>query len=172
MTTPQRIARRLGGTDRRRVRWFDTLLNVSVVSGSEFISSIDGAGSDFEEATLTRLILCYTILPTTPIQNSVDAQLFSMGIGVTSREAFAATATPDPNNDAEQPVLPWLYKCRHWILECSGVNTAPLVVDRDLRSQRKIGQGRAFVIVQNDPGAGTPYTARIVMLIRALYMLP
>ena len=59
----------------------------------------------------------------------------------------------------------------YWMLESSGLNTPPIDIVMDLRSQRKIGQGIPFLSVHNNPGAGTPYTVRVVGIVRTLYKL-
>ena len=173
MSTQQRTARRPAAAGpRRETAWNDTTVNDSLVSeGSQFLRRT----SDFtteDGSTLVRTLICLSIQPVTPAGQTFNLQLVSIGIGVTSQEAFNAGVVPDPDVDVEQPVLGWVYKCKWNVLENAGADSPPLLVEKNIKAARKLARGTCYIVGNNKAGAGTPFTIRVFGLIRQLYMLP
>ena len=164
----------MGAAPARRTRWVDTTVFVSVVSATQFVQSLD-VQVVMRNATLTRMLLCFTVLPTAPGLAGTESMLVSIAVGLGSVEAVTASPAviPDPNVDAEQPTLPWVWKCRYWVQEPMGNDISPIFVDKDIHAQRKIGDGRLYMAINNDPGAGVaPFSVRVVGLVRCLVLLP
>ena len=164
-----------GNRPRRQLKWATDNINASIVSsGTPLLSQLNAvlATSQEEQSTLVRTILCLTVLPVTPAVG-LDSMLFSLGVGVAGRDAFAAGAAsvPSPAVPSEEPIQGWLYQCMYWILERAGADHTPLLIEKDIRTSRRIGNGVPFIRADNDPGAGTPFTVRIVGVVRSLYML-
>ena len=178
MTTRQRTARRPTGAGRpaRQLKWANTNINSSLVSGStpllQQVNATLSAGQQ-DECTLVRTILCLTILPVAPSADQTNAQLTALGVGVTGRDAFGAGAgsVASPSVALEEPIMGWLYQCMYWLPETRGDVMEPLLIEKDMRTARKIGNGLPFIRFNNEPGAGTPFTVRIVGSVRTLYML-
>ena len=165
-----------GGRPRRQLKWSNTNVNSSIVSGGTgLLSNLGGVLStaQLEESTLVRTIICLTIVPAVPIVDSIDAQLTALGVGVAGADAVGVGggSIANPSVASEEPMQGWLYQCMYWILEGAGVSSPPLLVEKDMRSSRKIGSGTPFIRFENNAGAGTPYTMRIVGSVRTLFML-
>ena len=147
-------------------------MNSSVVSGgTQGLDRLDNILFP-EETTLVRTIACIRIQPVVVESSLNNLQLISVGIGVCSQDAFTAGAVADPNVDTDFPQDGWVYKCRWNLLGNAGNTIEPIKVDFDIRAMRKLGRGSSYVVFDNSPGAGTPFTVRFFMLIRQLYLLP
>jgi len=136
---------------------FDLLTNV--IHGSDTL-------------TVTRIIGRLLAIPSVVANATVSAQRVSIGIGVSSPEAFAAGALPLPEVMTDFPPRGWLYR-EHGILvnqQDSGTVEAwhfPEFVF-DIRGQRKIDKGTLFMSwTQEDLIAGTT-TTKLVGLVRVL----
>ena len=166
----------MSGGPRRQMKWSNTNVNSSIVSGGTgLLSNLGGVltTAQLEESTLVRTIICLTIVPVTPVAVSVDAQLTALGVGVAGSDAVGVGggSVANPSVAAEEPMQGWLYQCMYWVLENSGVQAPALLVEKDMRSSRKVGSGTPFIRFENNAGAGTPFTVRIVGSVRTLFML-
>jgi len=87
------------------------------------------------------------------VTSTVDAfNVHSVGIGVTSREAFAAAVIPDPEQDSQYPPRGWLYVANKAVRshqdQGSTKTQARFVVD--LRAMRKIDKGVLYLAQSNN----------------------
>ena len=174
MTTGRRTARRPGV--RRQLKWSEQDLNSSMVSGSVLLDRLNATltTAQREEATVVRNILCLRFTATVAAGSSSDAMLVSIGLGVTSEQAFVtgSAAVSAPSDALQEPVQGWLYRCRAWVF--GGPESSPMaswLLNEDIRTSRKIGAGVPFVRIDNDPGAGSAFTMRVVGSLRSLYLL-
>ena len=166
---------RQSGRSPRQLKWATDSVNASITSGGTgLLSQLNGAlaATQEEQSTLVRTIICLSVLPVTPT-GSTNAQDFALGVGVTSRDAFAVggASVANPATITEEPVQGWLYVCKYWIMQGAGVNFGSLLIEKDIRTSRRIGNGVPFVRAENSPGAGTPFSVRIFGYVRSLYML-
>ena len=163
-----------GNAPRRQLKWATTNLNASVISGGEALFDLNQvlAASQEEESTLVRTITCFQLVPVSPAGTSANQMLCGLGIGVASREGFDASAIADPSVSGEEPIQGWVWKCMYWVPENVLNGAEPVLIEKDLRAQRKIGKGVPFLKFSNDPGAGVaPFTMRLVGIVRTLYKL-
>ena len=178
MTTRGQTARRPGvAAPRRRRRWADRLLQVSVANNTTTTNDLTTEFADNDRAGLTvvRLIMCYSIRANNPGAVS-GTQILDIAIGLFEKEAFGATVLPDVQTEADYPRGGWLYRCRHVVQDeptADGVITAPEIF-KDVRSQRKIGGPDAVLglIAHNQSHEGNTFTVKLVGIIRGLYLLP
>jgi len=168
------VSRRRG--NRRRLAWADDFVNVSIVSGGTGLLSVLNATlptADQTNSTLVRSIICLNVAPVSASGVDENAQLIHVGIGVASTPAVGqgGAAVADPSAAGEEPLFGWVWRCRYWIRETEGQQVPSLLITEDIRASRKIESGQPYIRAENDPGSGTPFTVRVVGLIRTLYML-
>ena len=132
--------------------------------------------SDAEKrgCTLIRILLYMQSAATIPGAVS-GQQVASFGIGLTSGDAFAASAFPDANETTDFPVLGWLFR-RSWLIKdetlAAGGSWDYNIIDVDLRAARKLDRSEVFYHVFNAPLEGTSFNVRMHGSIRILYKLP
>jgi len=159
--------------DRRRTMWEDTLFNEALGTGLQLRKAIDGTNSvaDSQGMTLTRLIVDLTFLSRT-VSGGWGVANVDIGMGLTSREAFTAGVLADPQAETEEPSRGWIYRNRILVSQ-NGTGTD--VIQRitvDLRTQRRLDEGRIFIVVDHLVILGTAFTLHIGGITRALFKLP
>ena len=158
----------------RRTRWIDNLFNFTVNAGGEVVQSLTVALTEVEtqEMTVIRMIMCYAMQSDDP--GSVNGiQLCDVGVGITSQDAFTAGAIADPNVQADFPMVGWLYRCRHLVMDSiDSRDIQPLQIEKDIRSMRKLARGELYFVAENNLGRGTADAIRVSGLIRVLVKLP
>ena len=160
--------------NRRRTTWNDTHLNFDIASGAQASPALDvGLLTANEELTVVRTIVSLSLLMSIPGLNSGEQDV-SWGIGVTSNEALTAQVFPDPNVEGDSPTRDWVIKDRTLIVDSStaGESYMPAYVRYDIRAQRKISEGRYFMVINNSPIRGVAQSVRLFGLVRTLFMLP
>jgi len=158
-------------TSRRQTRWVDRNLDMQVASGAQTVLDLVSNIDEDERAgwTLTRLIFCYDLSPI--IQGvALGAQVVDIGIGIFSLEAVAAGALPDPATETDYPVTPWLYRCRHRVLDDTVEGHPPQSFYRDLKAQRRVRRSQPSIIVDNTADSGTPFSVVLIGICRSLYL--
>jgi len=158
--------------DRPRA-WADTILNVSVV-GDAAIAPVNLLASLTASDTITavRLVGDILIVPENADTNESVRNLLTMGIGVTSLEAFNASVLPDARTEADFPPRGWLYRdAKPYLFSNSatfGIELAELPRFKfDLRAARRVDKGVLFLEAFNDALMGTG-SVRLMGIIRAL----
>ena len=162
---------------RRKTAWDDQLFNQDVATGSRVLLLLveDVADPEKRGCTLVRMIFGINLLASNPGAVS-GQQKVSMGVMVVSDDAFLAgsAAMPDPTVDAEFPVGGWLFRAQYIVQDetlASGI-IAPLRIEKDIRSQRKLDRASLVFRAENDSMEGSTFSVRMVGLIRCLYKLP
>jgi len=157
----------------RQTDWIDTVTSLAPASDNQAnVSLISGlAPSNMRGTTLIRTIIRLGISSAT-VAGAWGVQTLDMGIGITSQEAFAAGALPDPNVAGDRPPRGWVWRDR--VVVAQNGDAGPIVshVRADIRASRKVENGELFFIVWNTAGEGTSFTVNVRILIRALILLP
>ncbi len=152
--------------------WRDTLIDKATASSAQSVTSLNGdlTPIDTRGATVIRVIMRLSVIPTA-LGGAVSGQIMTYGIGVVAQDAFAASAVPDPNVDADRPARGWLMRDRCLIIDVAGDPLAPVDCHGDFRGKRKLDNGELVLIVNNDndQGAGTSIT--MIGLVRVLYLM-
>ncbi len=158
---------------RRQTDWVDTVVDLTIGSGSQAnVSLVTGlAPVNLRGITLGRTLVRLTLNSAT-IAGAFGAQSVNAAIGVTSQEAFAAGVLPDPDVSGDKPSRGWIYR-DHVGVGQNGVGS-PVIFDMraDIRALRKLENGELFLIVTSDPVTGTAFTVECRGLVRALMILP
>ena len=179
MTTRQRTVRRPGANGlvprRRTTAWEDTFINQDLANNARLDQDLLVNVSDADKRGLT-VVRTLIHLWFTPAAGSVvnGSQKLFMGIQLSSEDAFAANAVPDPNNSTEYPIGGWMYRD---LIVVINPNTGPFLnpsveLWRDIRSQRKLDRSEMMYSVENNAGSGTTFNVSAIGLIRVLYKLP
>ena len=160
--------------NRRRTSWLDTGFSSFLGGGSaQYIFSLDGNLSINDLAgmtvtrTLVRISLSYSA--TTPVDS---VQAISYGIGIADREAYAASILPDPGTAADAPARGWLLKDMVSYVQDDTILVPAMNMWYDIRAQRKLDEGRLYMIFQNDDVSGVSDSIQVRGLVRLLCLLP
>ena len=156
--------------------WIDTMVDLNPASGvQQNVSLMTGVSSTqtrFDRMTLLRTIIGLDIAY--EVRDSGDgSQDIALGIGVTSQEAFAASILPDPETATDFPAMGWVWRNRYRVFGFLGnsVDVFTRRLDLDLRSQRKLENGEAYLIVTNTNHEGFAATVDITGIIRQLWLV-
>ena len=156
----------------RPTDWVDTIINQAVNNGGETIidllSSLSPA--DMRGATLIRTLVSLSFQSGT-VAGAWGTQRFDTGIGISSQEAFAASALPDPSSSTDKPARGWIYRTSVGVSQ-NGAGS-PVLFERvaDIRGARKIENGDLFIIFNNTAILGTSFNGQVMGLIRLLIKL-
>ena len=159
---------------RRGSTWVDTLFDTTTQDGTPDVIDLMGSISTDEARgwTLVRTLVELAIIPAVP--GAADGQqVVDLGLGVTSREAFLASAVPDPNVSGDQTTRGWVWRHRCLVLQDTAGALTPTICRGDFRSQRKLDErGNTFIHIMNQTTGGTAFSVVTIGLIRCLYLLP
>jgi len=157
--------------------WIDTGATLAVANASTDAFSLM-TGLTTTESRLAQMTLLRTIIGINlgySVHDSGEgSQLVSVGIGITSNEAFAtAGALPDPEVDLDFPARGWVWRGRYRVFGFAADQPAIFTqrVDLDMRSQRKLESGLAYLIVRNEAVEGVATTIQMTGLIRQLWLV-
>ena len=156
--------------------WIDTIVNVAIASGAQsLISLMTGVSAvqpRFDRMTLLRTIVGLDIAYTVH-DSGEGSQSFSVGIGVASQEAFAAGTVSDPETDTDFPTRGWVWRARYRIFGFAADQPAIFTrrVDIDLRAQRKLENGEAFIVMTNGALEGVVTAVSPLGLVRQLWLV-
>ena len=159
---------------RRATDWMDTVVDSTLAINTE--ERIDLMGTiDQDEArglTITRILMCVSLTPN-PIGAVTGLMQVHIGIGVASREAFAAGVVPDPETSPEEPQRGWLYRCNYAVIDDPTPGYPWPLVKEDLHAQRKLDSGNAYMVLMNRVGYGAnTFSVQAMGIIRMLVKLP
>ena len=156
----------------RRTAWDDQWITETIGSGSFATNLLAENVADPEKrgCTLVRLIVDMFFTPTTPLQTS-SVQWLQFGIGLTSDDAYAASATPEPQDETDFPVLGWLLRSHAVIVSETSPSAYPVHRSYDLRVARKMERSSVFITIANTAIEGTATSIRHNGLFRVLYKL-
>ena len=155
--------------------WDDTFVDVTASSGADTTQLLVGNVADPEKrgCTLVRMLIRLWVNQSTPGVVS-GIQALTMGIGLSSDDAFTANALPEVQVADDFPQTGWLFRDQVLVLDetlATGVFAA-ISVREDVRSQRKLDRASAYIRISNVAVEGTSFSVRCKGLIRALYKLP
>ena len=165
-------------TPKRPRVWVDTQVNGNLVAGAEtLIDLLLSQVVDSQVRTVVRWIGRIRVFPTNVANSVISAQLVSLGIGITSRDAFAAAggAVPSPAVLTEFPTQGWVIREQAVMINQQDSGTVEAwefpEFRFDIRASRKVDRGIAFAkLVNEDLVAGTT-TVSVVGMIRSLVLV-
>ena len=157
----------------RPTDWIDTIISLApVTTGQASVSLITGAAPiNMRGVTLIRTILSLGFASGT-VSGAWGTQRVDFAIGITSQEAFAATALPDPDVATDKPSRGWVYRSSLLVSQNGVVGNVVQQVQMDIHGARKIENGEVFFVVNNTPIRGTAFTVDVQGLVRLLTKLP
>jgi len=146
--------------------WLDTNVATQIASGADAAAQFLDNNLTIQElrgVTLIRTIIDLQVMTTTEGGVEGISSIFA-GIGVSSREAFAAGtgALPSPDVNTDKPTLGWVWRS-------PGVQPRWQV---DIRAARVLNNGRLYLVMQNTNIAGTGFSIQIVGMIRCFVKAP
>jgi len=163
-------------TSPRRPRaWADFHLDLNLSGDTRgAVNLLVNATVNLDTITVVRLVGRIRVIPSVIANSTVSAQLCTIGIGVSSTEAFTAAGLtlPDPNNPLDAPPRGWIFKDQAVLVNQQDSGTVEAwefpEFKFDNRAMRKIDRGILFMQMDNiDLIAGTT-AVKFVGLIRAL----
>ncbi len=141
----------------RNRAWVDQVwCGSTLASESSFSADLLVGGAPSDTLTVARIILDLTF--NWPAGLGVDASAcVSVGIGVSSVEAFAAAATgglPNPAIETSYPPRGWLYVATLPAYMWANISVLSAKFDADLHAMRKIDKGVLFIHAVHDSIVG------------------
>ena len=156
--------------------WIDTSAALLMAAaGIDFKSLMTGVSltqTRFDQMTLLRTVIGIDIGRLVH-DSGEGSELISIGIGVASQESFAAVVLPDPDVDTDFPTRGWIWCARYRTYGFAADQPAVYNtrVDLDLRSQRKLENGEAYIIGTNELVNGVTSAVQVTGLIRQLWQV-
>ncbi len=157
--------------------WADTSVDMTMASGGgkdrqSLTTELTAAEARYTQMTLLRTIIGLDIAYAVH-DSGEGSQGVSLGIGVVTQEAFAATVLPDPETSTDFPIRGWIWRYKTRIFGFAADQPAVYSrrVDLDLRSQRKLENGEVFINGHNGDFEGTASTVRVWGLVRQLWLV-
>jgi len=156
--------------------WIDTGISAPLGEGSQTVlslmSGVSATQTRFDRMTLLRTIVGVDIAYTVH-DSGEGSQAISLGIGIASQEAFAAGTVADPEIDTDFPTRGWVWRARYRVFGFAADQPAVFTrrIDIDLRSQRKLENGEAFIIISNGSFEGVASAVTTFGLIRQLWLV-
>ena len=158
---------------RRTTQWVDTLLNTGVASGGKSETTLLATASvqDTRTWTLVRTILCMT-LSYTVHDAGEGSQTVDIGILTAAQEAFAAGILADPEAAGDFPQRGWVYRCRYRVFGFAADQAAVdrILIERDIRSQRKIEREELILSISNSANIGAASAITVTGIVRCLFL--
>ena len=154
--------------------WDDQLFTSNPTIGTKVVDLLPNIAAE-DNRTVTRIIGTITFAPAS-LTNQVDVMMrLNLGIGVTTAEAFAIPAVPDPQTDSDVPMRGWLYIGFMVYTKYHGGGAVMEAFDYptlrfDVRASRKVDRGRLFLAFSHELMLGTTETTFISGRIRSLML--
>ena len=157
----------------RQSYWDNTLVSQSIATGGQAVIDLSGTpGALSEGFTLVRTIFDLYILPNSGTPSANGSQMLDIGVGLTSKEAFAASVVPDPNDPTERPVQDYIYRTRCVVMQDDTQVLAPTMCRGDIRAGRKLAGGTLYMAIDSIVLTGSSFTIRVAGLVRCLILRP
>jgi len=156
--------------------WFDnvltTVLGIGTISNTDLLADSDPIQTRINQMTLLRTIIGLD-LGRTVHDSGEGSERVSLGIGVISQEAFAATVTPDPNVQGDFPPRGWVWRSvyRTYGFAADQPAVHSVRIDLDLRSMRKLENGVMCLTMLAETLEGSSSTVTALGIIRQLYLV-
>ena len=154
--------------------WIDTAANLTLANNASgnrsLMTGVSSTQTRFDSMTLIRTIIGIDVAYAVH-DSGEGSQEVSLGIGVTSQEAFAAGSLPDPEIDTDFPARGWVWRARYRVFGFAADQPAVYLrrVEVDLRSQRKLENGECYLIGHNGPVDGVATTVQVSGMVRQLW---
>ena len=156
--------------------WIDTSASLALATPGQnsksLMSGVSSTQTRFDRMTLLRTIIGIDIARLVHDSGEGSEQI-SVGIAIASQEAFALTAFPDPEVDTDFPIRGWIWRARYRVYGFAADQPAVFNtrVDLDMRSQRKLENGEAYLIAVSEAVEGANSAIQISGLIRQLWLV-
>ena len=164
-------------TARRGRLWTDFNFDENLAdAGISLKNLLANAVVDLQTKTVIRCLGRLRVLPSVVANATVSAQLISIGIGVTSRDAFTAAgaSVPSPAVATDAPTNGWLYKEQAVLVNQQDSGTVEAwefpEFRWDIRASRKVDRGILFAKIINDDLIAGTTTVKVVGLVRCLVL--
>ena len=156
--------------------WVDTTIASTVTIGTQFLLSlmtgVSATQTRFDRMTLLRTIIGLDIARTVH-DSGEGSERLAIGIGIASQEAFAAGSISDPDVPTDFPTRGWVWRGQYRIFGFAA--DQPAVdhrrIELDLRSQRKLENGEAFLVADLIAIEGANSTTQLVGIVRQLWLV-
>ena len=156
--------------------WIDTHINSDVANAVQVLLSlmtgVSATQTRFDRMTLTRTIIGLDVAYTVH-DSGEGSQRVDMGIAVASQESFAAGTVPDPGVASDYPTRGWIWRARYRVYGFAADQPAVFNtrIDMEIRAQRKLENGEAYLVLDNNNLEGVTTTIRVAGLIRQLWIV-
>ena len=158
--------------------WIDTLVNSDLSVATRLLLSLNTILSE-NDARLSSMTLIRTILLMTLAYTVHDfgegSQLVDFGIGIAQQEAFSAGAgsIPNPAILSDNLTRGWVFRGRYRLFGFAAdqPTVAPVFIDKDIRSQRRLDNGIPYLTATQALLEGAASTTRILGLVRQLWLV-
>jgi len=136
----------------RNRAWADTVYSgLVIVDEGSLATDLLVNAPTVDTLTAVRIIIDVVVV-LSPAIVSDALNVVSVGLGVTSREAFTAVALPDPAASTEYPPRGWLYVANKPVRSTAttvGLDVKEAHFQVDLRAMRKVDKGVLFLALGN-----------------------
>ncbi len=156
--------------------WVDTTFNDDVVVGAQLLRSLMTGFSSpqtrADQMTLLRTIIGIDCARTVH-DSGEGSERVSIGIGLTSQEAFAAGVVADPETNTDFPVRGWVWRANYRVFGFAADQPTIFTrrIDKDVRAMRKLENGEMYLVCSNAALEGVSGTVRLTGLVRQLWLV-
>jgi len=160
----------------RKTLWIDTSAALLIAAGGQthksLMTGVSSTQTRFDQMTLLRTVIGLDVARFIHDSGEGSDQV-SLGIGVTSQEAFAAGSLSDPEVDTDFPSRGWIWRARYRVYGFAADQPAVFNtrVDLDIRSMRKLENGEVFFVGSSELVEGNASTTQVIGLIRQLWQV-
>ena len=156
--------------------WIDTAFSDTLVIGTQLLRSlmtgVSATQTRFDQMTLLRTIIGLDIGRTVHDSGEGSEQV-ALGIGIASQEAFAAGTVSDPLTVTDYPTRGWVWRGSYRVFGFAADQPAIFTrrIDLDLRSQRKLENGEAYLVADAVGIEGVNSVIDLVGIVRQLWLV-
>jgi len=136
------------------------------------MSGVSATQTRFDRMTLLRTIVGLDIGRVVH-DSGEGSEKIALGIGIASQEAFAGGFLSDPNIQTDFPTRGWVWRAQYRIFGFAADQPAVFTrrLDIDLRSQRKLENGEAFLNMVVEAMEGVSSSLTVMGFIRQLWLV-
>jgi len=158
--------------------WVDTLLSEDVgAGGSRDAVFLGVTGLTSVERRLARRTLIRTIIRVdlaAAVRDSGEGdQIVDVGICMVAAAQSVVADIADPAIETDYPALPWIYRARFrvYAVAVDDQNVHSIAIDKDLRSQRKVENGKLVWVTTNTDNLGVATAVTLKGIVRQLFLI-
>jgi len=154
--------------------WIDTLVDATLGAGGQELQSLMTNITSAESRrgltmvrTLIQLDVAYAVHDA-----GEGSQHVSLGIGITSQEAFSAGIVSDPQTVTDHPVGGWCFRSRYRVFGFAADQPAIHLVriEKDIRAMRKLNNGEMYLVISSAFIEGAAASTRTMGIVRQLWL--